>query len=273
MSRGGVSVWLRGAGRRIAGGYHELARPPRMQVERIALRGITIWAIATLAVLLAVAFALDARAIIAARSLPQNVIDFFNFITDFGKSGWLLWPLAIIIALLVLAPPHLPRQAEMIFASLMARAGFLFLAIAVPGLFGTFIKNLVGRARPFVGDSANPFLFSPFSFTPAYESFPSGHTNTVFAALIAFGALFPRLRPLLWIYALTIALSRIIITAHHPSDVLGGALIGACGAILVRNYFAGRGLVFGVTPSGRAAAFPGPSWRRVKSAMHAVFAN
>ena len=45
--------------------------------------------------------------------------------------------------------------------------------------------------------------------------------------LVAYGTLWPRGRILLWIYALLIAASRVAVTAHYPSDVLAGALVGA----------------------------------------------
>ena len=79
---------------------------------------------------------------------------------------------------------------------------------------------------------------------------PSGHTTTVFAALVAIGELWPRLRPVMWVYALMIATSRISIWAHHPSDVLAGAIIGTTGALMVRHWFAARGLGFAVDPPG-----------------------
>ena len=44
-------------------------------------------------------------------------------------------------------------------------------------------------------------------------SFPSGHATTAFAALVAIGVMFPRARPLLWVYALLIAASRIVVSA------------------------------------------------------------
>ena len=71
----------------------------------------------------------------------------------------------------------------------------------------------------------------PFSWRPAYASLPSGHATTAFAALVAIGAIFPQARALMWIYAVLIALSRVIITAHHPSDVIAGAIVGAVGAL------------------------------------------
>ena len=73
---------------------------------------------------------------------------------------------------------------------------------------------------------------------------PSGHATTAFAVAVAFGVLWPRLRPLLWIYAIVIALSRVVVAAHHPSDVVAGAIAGAVGALLVRDWLAARRLGF-----------------------------
>ena len=50
---------------------------------------------------------------------------------------------------------------------------------------------------------------------------------------MAIGAIFPQARALMWIYAVLIAFSRVILTAHHPSDVIAGAIVGAGGAYLV----------------------------------------
>ena len=99
----------------------------------------------------------------------------------------------------------------------------------------------------------------PFGWQVDYASFPSGHATTAFAALVAIGAIFPQARALLWIYAVLIALSRVVVTAHHPSDVIAGAVVGAVGACLVRNWFAARRLGFTVGRDGSVRAMPGPS--------------
>jgi undecaprenyl-diphosphatase len=171
-----------------------------------------------------------------------------------------------------LLPRNLPRAAQPHIPARLARIACLFLAIGNPYWFNAVLKQLIGRARPFVGGSADPYLFRPFSWGPEYASLASNHTVTVCAVAIAFGALWPRLRPVLWLYAVIIAVSRVIVIAHHPSDVLAGALVGICGALLVRNYFVARGLLFGITPAGKVEAFAGPSWSRVKAALRAVFA-
>jgi len=54
-----------------------------------------------------------------------------------------------------------------------------------------------------------PFAYEPFSWRPEHASLPSGHATTAFAALVAIGLISPRLRPVLWVYALLIAASRI----------------------------------------------------------------
>jgi undecaprenyl-diphosphatase len=80
------------------------------------------------------------------------------------------------------------------------------------------------------------------------------------------------LRPILLIYALLICVSRVVVTAHHPSDVIGGGLMGIVGVMLVARYFAVRRLGFSVRPDGRLHAYPGPSWRRIKSVARELLA-
>ena len=106
-----------------------------------------------------------------------------------------------------------------------------------------------------------------------FASLPSGHATTAFAAAVAFGALFPRARIAFWIYAMLVAVSRIVLTAHHPSDVIVGAAVGAWSALLIRNWFAARRLGFTVRSDGTVAAFPLPSRRRVQALARAAFAR
>ena len=86
-----------------------------------------------------------------------------------------------------------------------------------------FLKPLVGRVRPFAMNPAVELLIPP----PLAASFPSGHTAASFAAVFALrGSGSPLWKPALAV-AILIAFSRLYLYVHWPSDVLGGALLGA----------------------------------------------
>ena len=220
-----------------------------------ALAGIALVAIAMLG--------FDFRAMTFAHTLPRWVVDTFNEITDFGQGGWFLIPIAAFIVLAaILATPAAGRIGNLVIVSLIVRLEFVFLAIALPGLTVTIVKRLIGRVRP---SDLGPFAYIPWSWQPAYASMPSGHTTTAYAAAVAVGAVWPRARVPMWIFAGVIALSRVVITAHYVSDVVAAAFVGAFGAILVRNWFAARRLGFVAEPGGAVHALPGPSWRHLKA--------
>jgi undecaprenyl-diphosphatase len=240
-----------------------LARPPRAKLPAPPRRAVAAVLLTCMAIIASM-FLLDRTASDWARHLPGWFIEAFEQITDFGLSGWFLYPLGVILlGLAAVASPASPRLAQGVFAALGVRFGFLFVAIAAPGLFTTVVKRLIGRARPYVGGYDNPFLYKPFIWQPAYASMPSGHATTAAAAAVAIGAVWPRARPLMWLYALTIMFSRVVVVAHHPSDVLAGALVGAVGVLLLRRLFAARRLAF--SPRD-LRPYPWPSWRRLKAA-------
>lgn len=85
------------------------------------------------------------------------------------------------------------------------------------------LKPLIGRVRPFMVNTAVELL----SKAPGDASFPSGHTAASFAAVFALKAAgSPLWKPAL-VLAVVIAFSRLYLYVHWPSDVLGGALLGA----------------------------------------------
>jgi len=220
-----------------------------------------------LAAIVAMMFGLDAATSAWARHLPHRLLNAAEEVTVFGLSGWFLYPLAFILIFLAALPePALPPYLQETMALFGARVCFLFTAIALPGLFGTVVKRLIGRARPFMPPLDDPFVFKPFVWRPEYASLPSGHATTVAAAAIAFGAIWPGWRAPMWLYALIIMLSRVVLNVHHPSDVVAGALVGIVGACLVRRWFAARELVF--TPDLRAK--PGPSWQQLGAIVNAI---
>jgi membrane-associated phospholipid phosphatase len=239
-----------------------LMRPPPARVRPLPAGAAIIVAL-VLALVVAAMFFLDSAASEWARQLPSSFRDVFGIITDFGRSAVFLVPLGVLLLLVAaLNSAALPRLAQGVLAALAARFGFLFIAIGAPSLFDTIVKRLIGRARPYVGGHDNPFLYHPFIWRPEYASMPSGHATTAAAAAMAIGAVWPRARPLMWLYALTIMFSRVVVNAHHLSDVIAGGLVGAVGALMVQRAFAARRLVF--SPFD-LRPFPWPSWRRLKA--------
>lgn len=192
-----------------------------------------------------------------------------RILTDFGKSAYVLWALAAMLVVIALLFPLARGTARPVLTGFGIRLLFIFFAVLLPVLAGEILKDMVGRGRPFVGGQANAFNFSHFAGTEAFASFPSGHATTAFAALVAIGAIFPQARALMWIYAVLIALSRVVVTAHFPSDAIAGAIVGAVGALLVRHWFATRRLGFAVDASGFVRPMPGPSvWHIIKAVAH-----
>jgi membrane-associated phospholipid phosphatase len=257
----------------IRAGLGAVLRPPRDRRAHLvpAWRRLQIQAaLAICAVALSMLF-LDAPAHEFASQLPAWLIDDAYEITDFGRSGWILVPLGTVIVLITLSASRaLEAMSRALLAAVVVRLGFVFIAVGLPGIVITLSKRCIGRVRP---SAAGPFAYEPFSWRPEYASFPSGHATTAFAALVAFGLVFPRIRPVLWLYALLVGASRVIVSAHYPSDVIAGAAFGAFGALLVRDWFAARRLGFLVGPDGAVHPMAGPSPRRIKQVAGALIAS
>jgi membrane-associated phospholipid phosphatase len=92
-------------------------------------------------------------------------------------------------------------------------------AVALAYAFNTALKLAAGRRRPQL--AGLPALTA----TPTGLGFPSAHASTSFAGALAYSRLgLPRAG----LYALALALSgsRVYLGVHHPSDLLGGAVLG-----------------------------------------------
>jgi membrane-associated phospholipid phosphatase len=244
-----------------------LVRSPRARPRRIGPGAFGVLAV-VLAVIIASMFLFDTKAIELARREPLWLHDFADEITNYGRSSTFLYPFGmVLLALAAALSPWLTKMSQGVLAALAVRFGFLFVAIGLPSLFATVIKRLIGRARPYVGGHDDPFAYMPFIWKPEYASMPSGHATTAAAAAVAIGAVWPRVRPVMWIYALVIMASRILIFVHHPSDVLGGAVVGVIGALIVRRWFAARRL--GFSPAD-LQPYAWPSWAGLKATAREV---
>jgi membrane-associated phospholipid phosphatase len=231
--------------------------------RRSARSGLLLTTVAG-ATIIALMYALDAQEIVLMP--PRGTVSLWpvRILTDFGKSAYILWFLTGLLLAVAIISPRLRSASRSLLLGLGTRLQFLFFAVLVPVLTGEVLKWIVGRGRPFVGGEANAFNFAHFNGTEAYASFPSGHAIASFALAFAVSAVWPRARIVMIVYAVLIAFSRLVLLAHHPSDVVAGALIGVLGAMFVRYWFAARRLGFAIRSDGAIVPLAGPSLRRLK---------
>jgi len=136
-------------------------------------------------------------------------------------SVWVLIPLALVCCIL-LVRAGLPREAAAVALSL---AGAI--------LISDLVKVLVGRPRPHVEHLQ----------AVSGSSFPSGHSTQASAfwfslvlAMRAAGMPPDRVRRaagLAVLIVFSVALSRVYLGVHYPSDVIAGVLLGSAWALLV----------------------------------------
>jgi undecaprenyl-diphosphatase len=180
----------------------------------------------------------------------------FRWITDFGKAAYVLWASGLAALAALAITPLLRGRVRLAVAGLDVRLAFVFLSVGLANLIGEGLKGAIGRARPFVGGRADVFQFSPATWHEPFESLPSAHAITAVALACAVAMAWPRSRWVMAAYALAILVSRVALLAHHPSDVVAGALVGVVGALVVRSWFATRQLGFAIDAGGAVAALP-----------------
>ncbi|MEA2863701.1 MAG: hypothetical protein QOC84_1657 [Bradyrhizobium sp.] len=238
----------------VQGALAQLVRPPshsrRAEAARRSARHLLLLTAMLGAFILALMYLLDVPEIGWMPARGTAGLWPIRILTDFGKSTYVLWTLAGLLWAVALVSPLLRGTSRSLLLNFGRRLQFVFFAVLLPVLTGEVIKWIVGRGRPFVGGEANAFNFAYFNGTEAYASFPSGHAVTAFALAVAIGAIWPQARLAMIVYALLIAASRLVLLAHHPSDVVAGALIGVVGAMLVRYWFAARRLGFTIRRDG-----------------------
>ncbi|PSO17168.1 phosphatase PAP2 family protein [Bradyrhizobium sp. MOS003] len=217
---------------------------------------------AALIIALMVAFDQTEIELMPARGTPS--LWPIRILTDFGKDEYVLSVLGVALVVLALVAAALHGTRRTLLLGLGTRLQFMFLSIAVSAFVAEILKYVIGRGRPFVGGKANPFNFVPFEGTGTYASLPSGHAVAAFALAFAVSALWPRLRVFMFTYAIVILLTRLVLVAHHPSDVVAGALVGTVGAMTVRYWFAARRLGFAIRADGTIVPLAGPVPGRLK---------
>lgn len=138
------------------------------------------------------------------------------FITHLGDEGY-LW---IALGLLLL----FWKKTRPIGITMLIALLFDFLLINVT------LKGWIARPRPFVVNEAIQPLITNVS---PYRSFPSGHSGGAFSAMFAlYRWVSKKIGIPALILAALVALSRLYVGVHHPTDILAGCLVGfVCGTV------------------------------------------
>ncbi len=143
----------------------------------------------------------------------DSVVPWITYLGSFGA----IW---IVLALVLLC-----RKSQRSYGVQIALA-LIFSLI----LCNLILKNAVDRVRPFELAGISELLVP----LPDDASFPSGHTSASFAAATV---LLLERHPLRWpvlVLACLIALSRLYLYVHFPTDVAAGVLLGVlCGSLAV----------------------------------------
>ena len=157
-------------------------------------------------------------------NLAKNCGGFFTpimkFITMLGDGGWAFIVLGIVL----------------LFFKKTRKAGIaVLIAIAFGYLFTNLtLKKLIARPRPYVADEQYKAFWQFVNGVKESEnSFPSGHTTTAAAAMMALFLIYNKKWS--WVFLLFAALmgfTRIYIVVHYFTDVVAGYISGSLAGVL-----------------------------------------
>ncbi|MQN02125.1 MAG: phosphatase PAP2 family protein [bacterium LCO1.1] len=152
------------------------------------------------------------------QSLHHPVLDpIEKFITMLGSGGifWILLTIAIIIFV----------KDKRVGLTCM-------LALAAEAILVLILKNTVRRSRPIWIDPTVKMIVK----IPKDYSFPSGHSAAGFSVAVSIFCYNKKWGTAAIVLASLIALSRLYLFVHFPTDVMVGTMIGIVMALLM-NYF------------------------------------
>lgn len=178
-------------------------------------------------------FYIDKPLAVHLRSTNYDVLHVFSLITHLGVSTWYL----VASSLIFLCFRYLNKNEAHAHQAL-----FLFLSVAVSGLLADLLKFVFGRYRPKMLFDEGLYGFTLFHSGYAFNSFPSGHANTITAVAVALYFIYPRFRYFYALVAASVIVSRLVLGSHYLGDVVAGSYLGILATLYLKSIFDRKGI-------------------------------
>jgi undecaprenyl-diphosphatase len=133
---------------------------------------------------------------------------FFRNITFLGGAT-----VTISFVLLLVIMTTGPLQATAIASAISLTISHIPVAI---------VKKMYPRKRPYLVLENSHVMDNPLTDC----SFPSGHTTAIFSVITPFILMYPIFCVVLLPIGLMVAISRVYLGLHYPSDIIAGSLLG-----------------------------------------------
>ena len=161
------------------------------------------------------------------QTLSNAVGDFlWPLITDYDRQWPIRIPLAIAWVSLLIFGGRRGRTVAIMIP---------FVLFFTDKISSAFIKEWVGRTRPCGEINGVPIIQGIHMLVDCGpgRSFPSSHAVNNFGIATVFSYYYPRWKWAFLGWAGLVALSRVAVGVHYPSDILGGAVIGSTISLLL----------------------------------------
>lgn len=205
-------------------------------------RRLLVWGVATIPVVAALMLWVDVPLALYFNGYRAMWwADFFAFITDFANGA--IWYSVAVLGIGFAWLRHKKRAANPARFVQELRAWLFMIAVmASSGTFVNAMKLAVGRERPRLLFRDGTTGFHPFGLNLTDCGFPSGHTQSIWTAMLCLALLFPRFRIAFFTVAVMISASRIIIGAHYASDVTASIYVAFFAVLVWKRWFEKDGI-------------------------------
>jgi len=168
-------------------------------------------------------------------NIDPHTFGFFKTVTDLGLGGH--WYALVIVAWLTCMVRSGLALTTVAYETwrLRARSALYVLAtMVVSGVLVQILKFAIGRLRPRYLFEEGLYGFTPFT---GANSFPSGHSQVIWAVMIALWFVYPRYRAAYVTVAMLVSFSRVATTVHFLSDWMMGSVLAIVVAVAVKDWF------------------------------------